>query len=81
LALAGLAGLAAVAWAAEPRPWQLGMQPSATPVHERLATMHDELLVAISLITVLSRSAGLRDVAVSPHEKPGADPHLAQSPH
>jgi len=52
LALAGLAGLAAVAWAAEPRPWQLGMQPSATPVHERLATMHDELLVAISLITV-----------------------------
>jgi cytochrome c oxidase subunit 2 len=52
LVLAGLAGLAAVAWAAEPRPWQLGMQPSATPVHERLATMHDELLVVISLITV-----------------------------
>jgi cytochrome c oxidase subunit 2 len=50
--LAGMAGLAAVAWAAEPTPWQLGMQPSATPVHERLNTMHDELLVVISLITV-----------------------------
>jgi len=52
LGLAGVAGLAAVAGAAEPRPWQLGMQPSATPVHERLNTMHDELLVVISLITV-----------------------------
>jgi cytochrome c oxidase subunit II len=52
LGLAGIAGLAAVAGAAEPRPWQLGFQPSATPVHERLNTMHDELLVVISLITV-----------------------------
>ncbi len=52
LVLAGTAGLAAAAWAAEPTPWQLGMQPSATPVHERLNTMHDELLVVISLITV-----------------------------
>ncbi len=52
LVLAGMAALAAVAGATEPRPWQLGLQPSATPVHERLATMHDELLVVISLITV-----------------------------
>ena len=50
--LAGMAALATVAGAAEPRPWELGMQPSATPVHERLAAFHDELLVIISLITV-----------------------------
>jgi len=47
-----MAALAAAGWAAEPRPWQLGMQPSATPVHEQLNAMHDELLVVISLITV-----------------------------
>jgi len=52
LALAGMAALATGAWAAEPRNWQLGMQPSATPVQERLAAFHDELLVIISLITV-----------------------------
>jgi cytochrome c oxidase subunit II len=52
LALAGLARLAAVASAAGPEPWQMGMQPSATPVHERLAWMHDVLLVVISLITI-----------------------------
>ena len=55
LVLAGMAALTAVAGATEPRPWQLGLQPSATPVHERLATMHDELLVVISLITVFVR--------------------------
>src|SRR6266496_6554349 len=52
LGIAGMAALAAAGWAAEPRPWQLGMQPSATPVHEQLNAMHDELLVVISLITV-----------------------------
>ena len=52
LVLAGLTGVAAVAWAAEPLPWQMGMQPSATPVHERLARMHDELLVVIFLISI-----------------------------
>jgi cytochrome c oxidase subunit II len=40
----------ALAAAAEPRPWQLGFQPSATPVHERLNTLHDELLVITFLI-------------------------------
>src|SRR5437762_11542101 len=38
------------AGAAEPHPWQLGFQPSATPVHERLNALHDELLVIIFLI-------------------------------
>lgn len=52
LALAGMAVLAAVAGAAEPRPWELGFQPSATPVHDRITAFHDELLVIITLITV-----------------------------
>jgi cytochrome c oxidase subunit 2 len=51
LAAAGVVGLEAAAWAAEPRPWQLGMQPSATPVHERLNEVHDLLLVIIFAIS------------------------------
>ncbi len=39
------------AGAAEPRPWQLGFQPSATPVHERLNELHDWLLVIIFAIS------------------------------
>jgi cytochrome c oxidase subunit II len=49
---AGMALLATAAGAAEPRPWQLGMQPSATPVHERLTELHDKLMVIITLITI-----------------------------
>ena len=57
LLLAGMAALAPIiwsagAWAAEPKPWQIGMQPSATPVHERLNAFHDELLVITFLIAV-----------------------------
>ena len=40
------------AWAAEPREWEIGMQPSATPVHDRITAFHDELLVIIFLISV-----------------------------
>ncbi len=42
--------LVAIAWAAQPRPWQMGMQPPATPVKERLNAFHNELLVIIFLI-------------------------------
>ena len=42
----------AAAWAAEPREWEIGMQPSATPVHDRITAFHDELLVIIFLISV-----------------------------
>src|SRR5579863_9048573 len=52
LGLGGMAALGTVAWAAEPRPWELGMQPSATPVHDRITVFHDELLVIITLITI-----------------------------
>src|SRR5438874_4212596 len=46
--------LAAVStgWASEPHPWQLGMQPPATPVKERIHAFHNELLVIITLITI-----------------------------
>jgi cytochrome c oxidase subunit 2 len=43
--------LAAAASAAQPRPWQLGMQPPGTLVKERLSAFHDELLVIIFLIS------------------------------
>src|SRR3954464_8012081 len=52
VALAGVSALAAVGWAAEPHPWQLGMQPPATPVKERIHAFHNELLVIITLITI-----------------------------
>jgi cytochrome c oxidase subunit II len=45
------AGQAAVAWAAEPQPWQLGFQPAATPVQARLEAFNNMLLVIIGLIT------------------------------
>src|SRR5215469_9881702 len=46
------AAITAVAGAAEPKPWQLGFQPPATPVKDRLSAFHDELLIIITLITV-----------------------------
>jgi cytochrome c oxidase subunit II len=45
--LAGMAALSTVAGAAEPRAWELGMQPSATPVHEQLAHVHNIYLLPI----------------------------------
>jgi cytochrome c oxidase subunit 2 len=36
----------------QPRPWEMGMQESATPVHDRLASLHSLLLVLITLITL-----------------------------
>jgi cytochrome c oxidase subunit 2 len=57
-----MAALAAItwsvgAWAAEPKPWQLGFQPAATPVQERIEAFHDGLwppglMVIITLITI-----------------------------
>ena len=47
----GLALCASVALADQPHPWQLGMQPPATPVTERIHAFHNELLVIISLIS------------------------------
>jgi cytochrome c oxidase subunit 2 len=45
-------GFAAAGWAAEPKPWQLGMQEPATPVQGRIHAFHDELLIITTLITL-----------------------------
>ena len=51
LAALAAAGLAATAFADQPRPWQLGLQDAATPVMERIVDFHDALLVVISVIS------------------------------
>ncbi len=38
--------------AAEPKPWQIGLQPAASPVMERIHDFHNLLLVIITLITL-----------------------------
>ena len=40
------------AWATEPVPWGLGLQPAATPVKESMHDFHSMLLVIITLITL-----------------------------
>jgi len=52
LAAIGVVAIAATAWAEGPLPWQMGMQPPATPVKDRLEAFHDELLIIITLITI-----------------------------
>jgi cytochrome c oxidase subunit 2 len=52
LAAIGVAAISAIACAAGPQPWQIGMQPPATPVKDRLSAFHDELLVIITVITI-----------------------------
>jgi cytochrome c oxidase subunit II len=54
-ALLGLPAWLAVAlpaWAEQPYDWQITMQPAATPVRERIDSLHNELLVIITLITL-----------------------------
>src|SRR5271169_1613548 len=48
----GVAAIASVAQAAEPRPWQLGMQPPATEVMDRLSAFHFVLLIIIFAIAI-----------------------------
>ena len=79
LAVVAAGSLAAVAWAAQPRPWQMGMQPPATPVKDRLNAFHNELLVIIFLISgVRHGAAALCDRSLQPPAQPGALAHLAQ---
>ena len=48
--LVATGALATIAWAEAPQMWQLGMQPPATSVKDRLNAFHNELLVIIFLI-------------------------------
>jgi cytochrome c oxidase subunit II len=53
LATGAATGAAATtARAAQPRPWEIGFQPAATPVQARLEAFNNELTVIIGLITV-----------------------------
>lgn len=53
-ALGGAAAFAASGWAAQPHPWELGMQPSATPIHDKMTFFHNDILLPlISVITVV----------------------------
>jgi cytochrome c oxidase subunit 2 len=54
LAVVGLAmtGLAGAALAGQPEPWQIGFQPSASVLKDRVNDLHDLLLVIITLITL-----------------------------
>jgi cytochrome c oxidase subunit 2 len=45
-------GLAADTHVVEPHNWQLGFQEAATPVKERIADLHNELLIIITLISI-----------------------------
>jgi len=40
------------AFAEEPRDWEIGMVPGATPVFDRIESFHNELLIIITVITV-----------------------------
>ena len=51
-AAAATALTGAGAWASEPVPWQLGLQPAATPLMQNIDDLHDILLVVITLITL-----------------------------
>jgi cytochrome c oxidase subunit II len=52
LGFGALPALASSAWAEQAHDWQLGMQPAATSIDQRLQSFHDELQVIIFLITI-----------------------------
>ena len=55
LALAGTGVLTvpAVADVTQPEPWQMGLQPAATPIMEMIHRFNDGLLVVVTLIVLL----------------------------
>jgi cytochrome c oxidase subunit 2 len=54
LAACGVIAVAAAGWAAEPRDWQLGFQPPATPVKDQIDWFHNVILLPVTtIITVI----------------------------
>ncbi len=51
LAFVATGALTAVAWAAQPLPWQMGLQPAGHPGQGAANAFHNDLLVIIFLIT------------------------------
>jgi len=48
----GLMAVTGMALAAQPQPWEMGLQPAASPVMETIAWFHDFLLYIITAITI-----------------------------
>lgn len=47
-----LGASASVAWAQTPRNWELGMQAAHSPVKQGIASLHDLVMVILSVVTV-----------------------------
>jgi cytochrome c oxidase subunit II len=80
LALLVTGALATVAWAEVPRPWQLGMQPPATPVKDRLNAFHNELLVIIFLIAGFVMALLLYVIVRFNHRRNPVPSHTSHNP-
>ena len=52
LSIIGMITGVPIARAAEPQPWEIAMQPAATPVRDQLSALHDHILMPI--ITVIT---------------------------
>ena len=50
---AAILALSDVSQASQPKPWQTGFQPAASPVMERIESFHSWLLVLITIICLL----------------------------
>jgi cytochrome c oxidase subunit II len=48
----GLVGTVAAAWAAQPEPWQIGLQPAASPIMEMIHRFNDGLLIVVTAIVL-----------------------------
>jgi cytochrome c oxidase subunit 2 len=80
LAFVMTGALAAAAWAEVPRPWELGMQPPATPVKDRLNAFHNELLVIIFLIAAFVMALQLYVIVRFNHRRNPVPSHTSHNP-
>jgi cytochrome c oxidase subunit II len=80
LALVMTGALAAVAWAEAPHAWELGMQPPATPVKDRLNAFHNELLVIIFLIAAFVMALLLYVIVRFNHRRNPVPSHITHNP-
>jgi cytochrome c oxidase subunit 2 len=53
IAAGGMAGFAGAASANQPQPWEIGLQPAATPIMEWIHHFNNALLVVVTLIVLL----------------------------
>ena len=49
---AGFGLFGGAAWAAQPEPWQIGLQPAASPIMEMIHSFNNGLLIVMTLITL-----------------------------